>query len=206
MKTYKLTENTLRERIRLYYVENLQLSKEDLRIKDRLEAAHALILDEFETDKNAVAFMMKRFSISQAQAYNDITMAKNIFGDVRSSNKSGIRYMVTQWATECIKKAVSIHDLDAMAKFMDVIIKANSLDKDDADIPDMSKIQPPVQLLSVNFSFINSPWFKLIDDAAQKAILQQYDEFMTHVKISPMAEYTDIWKIDESVRPKKKHK
>ena len=206
MNTYRLQENTLSERIRLYYIENLELSKEDLRIKERLEAAHALILEKFETDKNAVAILMKRFGISQSQAYNDLVMAKNIFGDVRSSNRSYMRYVVTQWAIECIGKAVRIHDLDAMARFMDTIIKANRLDKVDMEMPDMSKIQPPVQLLSVNFSFINSPMFKLTDEAMQKAMLKQYDEFMLHVEISPMAEYKDIWKIEDSARPKKKQK
>ena len=87
-----------------------------------------------------------------------------------------------------------------MEKSIEKITRANNLDKEDMDLPDASKIQPPVQLLQVNFNFINSPMFKLIDSATQKAMLEQYDLFMEQVKLSPMAQYTDVWQIDDSVR------
>jgi hypothetical protein len=96
------------------------------------------------------------------------------------------------------------NDPKTMASALDLLIKANNLDKHDLDIPDASKIQPPVQLLSVNFSFINSPMFQLIDETAQKAMLKQYDEFMLQVKISPMADYLDVWTINDSARTNKK--
>jgi hypothetical protein len=92
-------------------------------------------------------------------------------------------------------------NLKSMEKAVERITRANNLDKEDQDIPDASKIQPPVQLLQVNFNFINSPMFKLVDETTQKAMLEQYDLFMQQVKLSPMADYTDVWKIDESVRP-----
>ncbi|MDP1622140.1 MAG: hypothetical protein Q8M08_07345 [Bacteroidales bacterium] len=206
MNTYKLQENTLLERIRLHYLEDYEISKADADILARWEAAHALVLDSSDTDQNIVKILMKRFDISNVCAYNDIRNSKNFFGDVRSSNKQGIRYIVTQWAIDLFRMAKHAKDLIGMAKAMERITKANNLDIDDMNIPDVTKIQPPVQLLSLNFDFINSPRFKLIDDAAQKALLQLYEEFMAQVMISPLAEYADVWKINDSVRPDKKRR
>jgi hypothetical protein len=206
MNTYKLQESTLIERIRLHYLEDYDISKSDADILARWEAAHALVLESSDTDQNIVKIMMKRFNISNVCAYNDIRNSKNFFGDVRSSNKQGIRYIVTQWAIDLFRMAKQAKDFFGMVKALERITKANNLENDDQNIPDASKIQPPVQLLTMNFDFINSPRFKLIDDAAQKALLQLYDEFMAQVMITPLAEYADVWKINDSVRPEKKRR
>lgn len=200
MTTFKLESSTAQDRIRLHFIEGTALNAEDSRIKDRLETAHSLMLDDFETDKNSAAIIMRKFNVTKQQAYRDIFNAKNLFGNVRQANKEGLRYMLTQWSIIIFKMAHQAKDLKAMEKAVEKITRANNLDKEDQDIPDASKIQPPVQLLQVNFNFINSPMFKLIDDATQKAILLQYDLFMEQVKLSPMADFTDIWKIDENVR------
>lgn len=80
------------------------------------------------------------------------------------------------------------------------------LEEREISYADAAKIQPPVQLLTMNIDYINSPRFKLIDDTAQKARLQLYDEFNAQVIISPLAEYADVWKINDSVRPDKKRR
>ncbi len=196
----KLESSTVTDRIRLHYIEGRPLNEEDERIRLRLDAAHSLKLADFESDKNAAAILMRKFGISQTQAYRDLLNAKNIFGNVQQATKEAIRVMITEWATIAMKMAHQAKDLKNMNKAMENIIRANNLDKDDVDIPDASKIQPPVQLLQVNFNFIDSPMFKLIDKTTQKAILLQYDLFMEQVKLSPMADFTDMWKIDESVR------
>jgi hypothetical protein len=206
MNTYKLQESTLIERIRLHYLEDYDISKADAAILARWEAAHALVLESSETDQNIVKIMMRRFNISNVCAYNDIRNSKNFFGDVRSSNKQGIRYIVTQWAIDLFRMAKQSKDFFGMVKALERITKANNLDNDDQNIPDATKIQPPVQLLTMKFDIINSPRFKLIDDAAQKALLQLYDEFMAQVIITPLAEYADVWKINDSARPEKKRR
>ena len=192
------------ERIRLHYRENYELSETDKQTMARWETAHALILSATETDRNMVNTLMKRFDISMRTAYNDIKNALILFGDLRASSKEAMRYLVTQWSLELYVMGKQTKNLNVMEKALERLTKANNLDKEDQDIPDASKIQPPVQLLSVNFNFINSPRFKLIDESAQLSILKLYDEFMLQVQSSPLAEYTDVFKIDDSVRPKKK--
>ncbi len=206
MSTYQLSASTVFDRIRQHYAENLELPSDDIEVLDRLKAAHSLLLNESENDANIVKTMMKRFSISERTAYYDLRTAKNVFGDVRSASREAMRYIVTQWATDIYRMAKQSKNLKAMEKALEKIIKANNLDKDDLDMPDASKIQPPVQLLSINFNLINSPRFKLIDEAAQDALIKLYDEVMAKIVITPLGEYADLFAIDDSVRPKKKLK
>ena len=200
MKALELKTSTAEERIRLHFLGKIELNAEDTLIKDRMETAHSMMLDNFESDKNIVSYLMTRFGISKTAAYRDLFNAKNLFGDIRRHNKEHLRYLVTEWAILVFKMSHETKDLKSMEKSIEKITRANNLDKEDMDLPDASKIQPPVQLLQVNFNFINSPMFKLIDSATQKAMLEQYDLFMEQVKLSPMAQYTDVWQIDDSVR------
>jgi len=200
MNTYQLPENTLMERIRAYYTEGREISAKDMKIKERWEAAHALILSDSENDLAIARILSTRFGITLEWAHNDIKNAINLFGNVRQTTKEGMRYLVSQWCIDLHRMAKATKNLKAMEKAIERFTKANNLDKEDQDMPDPSKIQPPVQLLSINFNFINSPMFKLIDEKAQKALLQLYDEFMAQVELSPLAEYTDLFKIDDSVR------
>ena len=202
MNTYKLEENTLMERIRFHYLENYEISPADERILHRWETAHALLLDHHETNRNVVKTLMKRFGISSKCAYEDIHNSNILFGNTRLSNKDAYRYLITQWATDMYRKANKINDFRAMNKALERITKVLNLDKEDPDIPDPTKIQPPVQLLSVNFTFIDSPRFKLIDEKAQKAMLFLYDEFMEQAKLSQLADYLDVFTL--KTYPKKK--
>jgi hypothetical protein len=204
MNVYKLAENTLMERIRLHYLEEYEISEADKKILARWVTAHALLLDGNERDSNVVKILIKRFGISSVCAYNDVRNSKNLFGDVGNASKELMRYLVTQWAIDLFRMAKLSKNLDAMARAIERITMANNLDKQDQDIPDASKIQPPVQLLSINFTFINTPEFKLIDAATQKALLQLYDEVMAQIVITPLGVYSDMFAISESARPKKK--
>ena len=128
-------------------------------------------------------------------------MSKRIFGHISKADKDELRHLVTEWSIELFKMSQKSKNLKGMEKAVERITKANNLDKDDMDLPDASKIQPPVQLLSVNFNFINSPMFKKVDQAMQVALLKLYDEFMEQVVLTPLADYTDLWEIDNSARP-----
>ena len=201
MNTYQIPASTLTERLRLHYIEGREVAPEDKEVMIRWEAAHAIILGDSQNDRNAVTILMKRFGISESTAYRDIRLSKNLFGDVRASTRDSLRYMVTQWAVDLYHMAKEIKDLKGMERALERLTKANNLDKDDMDLPDASKIQPPVQLLSINFNLINSPRFKLIDEAAQKALLELYDQVMQQIVITPLGEYANLFTIDDSNRP-----
>lgn len=188
---WKLPENTLFERIKQHYLTGYKIQGEDEKIRLRWEAAFAIILDK-TTDSEAARIHSRQAKISIRQAYIDIANAKNLFGDVRNSKKEAMRYLVTQWAVELFKKAEKAEDYYAAAKALEKIIKANNLDKEDQDLPDPSKIQPPVQLLSINFNFINTPWFKKIDPKAQEGLMDLHARFMKMIEDSPLKEYLNL--------------
>lgn len=192
MNVWKLENNTLMERIKQHYLTGYEISAFDDSIRVRWEAAFASIMEK-DTDFESATMLAKRFGISIRQAYIDISNAKSLFGDIRKSSKEALRYMVTDWAVALLKKAEKAEDYYAAAKALEKIIKANNLDKEDQDLPDPSKIQPPVQLLSINFNFINSPWFKKIDPKAQEGLMELHDKFMKMIENSPMREYLNMF-------------
>ena len=115
-------------------------------------------------------FLMKQYGICESQAYRDIRNSRRLFGDVRTYTKEAMRYHVTQWAIELLKLAKIKKDLRGMEKALERITKAYNLDKEDLDLPDPARFQPPIQLLTINYNFINSPSFKMIDAKAQEKL------------------------------------
>ncbi len=177
-----ISETTF-DRISLYYrSENTKLSPEDEAIRVRWSACFMQLNDEINSDRDVVLFLVKQFGISEGQGYRDIRNSRRLFGDVRTYTKEAMRYHVTQWAIELFKLARMKKDFRGMEKALERITKAYNLDKEDLDLPDPARFQPPVQLLTINYNFINSPSFKMIDVKAQKKLLE------LHHRIEAMAD------------------
>ena len=186
------SEKTL-ERITQYYMtDNIKLSRHDNHIRVRWETAYSMLIHQNGVELDVVRMLMKFYSISKMQAYRDVYNCTRCFGLIGGMDRQFIRHMVTQWAMESLQQAELINDFDAMDGFLNIIIKANNLDKEDVDIPDPSKIQPPVQLLSVDYTFLKSEYFKLIDPKAQKALLNLHKQVVGLIDASPIAEYKEI--------------
>jgi len=127
-----------------------------------------MLINQNGIEREVVKMLMKVHGISEVQAYRDVHNCTRCFGPVRGMDRQALRNMVTQWAIESYRKAAVKNDFKAMDKFLERITKANNLDKEDMDLPDPLKIQPPVQLLSINYNFLNTEYFKLIDPKARK--------------------------------------
>ena len=186
------SEKTL-ERITHYYMDgDTKLSRQDNHIRVRWETAYSMLINQNGVELDVVRMLMKFYSISKMQAYRDVYNCTRCFGLVGGMDRQFIRHMVTQWAMESLQQAELMNDFDAIDRFLNIIIKANNLDKEDIDIPDPSKIQPPVQLLSIDYSFLKSEYFKLIDPKAQKALLNLHEQVVALIDASPIAHYKDI--------------
>jgi hypothetical protein len=193
-----ISETTL-ERIRLYYLKgNVELSEHDQQLRERWEAAHSMLINQNSIVREVVKMLMKVYNISDVQAYRDVYNCTRCFGPVGGMDRQALRNMVTQWAIEDYRKARVKNDFRAMDKFLERITKANNLDKEDMELPDPSKIQPPVQLLSINYNFLNSEFFKLIDPKAQKALLALNEKVMALIDASPIADYKNILLADDT--------
>ena len=186
------SEKTL-ERITQYYMsDKTKLSRQDNHIRVRWETAYSMLINQNGVELDVVRMLMKFYSISKMQAYRDVYNCTRCFGLVGGMDRQFIRHMVTQWAMESLQQAELMNDFDAIDRFLNIIIKANNLDKEDIDIPDPSKIQPPVQLLSIDYSFLKSEYFKLIDPKAQKALLNLHKQVVALIDASPIADYKEI--------------
>jgi len=186
------SEKTL-ERITQYYMsDKTKLSRRDNHIRVRWETAYSMLINQNGVELDVVRMLMKFYSISKMQAYRDVYNCTRCFGLVGGMDRQFIRHMVTQWAMESLQQAELMNDFDAIDRFLNIIIKANNLDKEDIDIPDPSKIQPPVQLLSIDYSFLKSEYFKLIDPKAQKALLNLHEQVVALIDASPIAHYKEI--------------
>ena len=194
-----LTSDTILERIKVYYLSgNIKLSEHDEKVRGRWAAAYSMLNNQRGVSREVVTMLMKTHDISEAQAYRDVYNCTRCFGPVRGMDRQAIRNMVTEWAIEDYRKASVMNDFRAKDKALDKIIKANYLDKEDTDQPDPSKIQPPVQLLSINYSFLTSEYFKLIDPKAQEALLKLNEKVMALIDASPIAEYKNILLADDT--------
>jgi len=171
-RNYRLQEDTLFERIRYHLLEGRKISEEETHILHRWEAAHCLLVSKNETDANVSKFLMKMYDISNFTAYKDIRNAKMLFGDVNKSSTEGLRYIVSQWCVEMYRMAYIAKDFDAMSNALGKLIKANNLDRQDPNLPDLTKIQPPVQVLSISLDFVNSPYFKMLAPKIQEEVIK----------------------------------
>ena len=194
-----LASDTMLERIKLYYLsDDTKLSDHDEKVRGRWAAAYSMLINQRSVEREVVMMLMKTHEISEAQAYRDILNCTRCFGPVRGIDRQALRNMVTQWAIEYLRKAEVKNDFKALEKFLGMITKANNLDKEDMELPDPSKVQPPVQLLSINYSFLNTEYFKLIDPKAQKALLALNEKVMALIDSSPIADYKDILLADDT--------
>ncbi len=194
-----LTSDTILERIKVYYLsDNVKLSEHDEKVRGRWAAAYSMLNNQRSVTREVVTMLMKTHDISEAQAYRDVYNCTRCFGPVRGMDRQALRNMVTEWSIEYLRKAEVKNDFKALEKFLGMITKANNLDKEDMELPDPSKIQPPVQLLSINYSFLTSEYFKLIDPKAQEALLKLNEKVMALIDSSPIAEYKNILLADDT--------
>ena len=164
-------------------------------LRKRWTAAFTLMLEAgLNSDRQVCKNLMYIFKISEPTAYNDIAASKRLFGDARRAAKDIERYLASENAKELYGKAWNMfmatkkyHWFVAATMQQKIHMKVNGLDKDDPDLPDPSKINPPVQVLQINIDFIRSQFAQFIDPKAKEkinALLEQIDDLVINSRIS----------------------
>jgi len=190
--------DTKLEKIREYFDnDQIKLSKTEDDLRIRLEAAFTLLC-KYHSNEQAKDRLMSQFSYSQAQAYRDLRSAIELFGDVVKTKKEASRYILYELAMKNYQLAASVSDIDQMNRAVANLIKITGVDRDDFDLPDPSKIQPPIQMLSLTFNFINGPYFKQIDKKAQNVLLDLQSKVNAIIEKSPAKEYLDMLTIQDA--------
>jgi len=190
-------EESLKDRIRLFYAGKCKLTEQEEKIRLRLESVFSYILKHHPTDDVAARFDMEFNGVGQRQAFYDVRDCKNIFGDARQASRTANRYLVTHWATNLYRKADIKNDFRGMNYAMKNLIAANQLDKADPDLPDLSKIQPPIQMISLALDFLNSPYFTMLSPHIKERVLQLKAQAEELFKNSDIPEIMEMLMIDE---------
>ena len=187
-----------RDKIRLYYKGELELSDCENEIRLRLESIFTYLIKNKCTDDEAVKFACKTHGISQRQAYYDVRDCKNLFGEVKEVSRTANRYIATQWAIEMYRMAQIKKDFRGMDRALKNFISANQLDKADPDLPDLSKIQPPIQVLSISLDFVSSPYFKMLAPEIQQQVVNLKKKAEDLFNGSPISDVMNMLMLEES--------
>jgi hypothetical protein len=191
-----LALDTTMDRIRAFYApggENIKLTKHEDDTREIWEAAWVNMLNNKDggTKERTVELLKRLYKRSTAQAYRDISNAEILFGDVRKNHKEAIRYIVTEWAKEMFIDAKEKKDMDGMARALREINRANLLYKEDIDLPDPDKIQPPIQVLQINIDFLTSQFSNIIDPKAKAKINRLMEQITAMVEKGKINDYLD---------------
>jgi len=105
------------------------------------------LVDRHRHTKDAISIHMefqrvKGNSISQAVAYNDMSIAKYILGEINLIQKRFERYSNANWQKEVMAQAVEIGDLRAFNGGMANLIKLQELDTPDEIPIDYTQWEP----------------------------------------------------------------
>lgn len=177
------------DKIKAHYInDKVELNNIQQELCKRYEAAFTLLC-EFHSNEQAITKLMSTFSICRSQAYKDIKNAIDLFGDATKASKEGKRYILYEMAMANYNLAISKNDLEQANRAMTNLIKITGIEHDDPDLPDPSKIQPPIQLLQINMEFITSEYSNIIDAKAKEEINLIMDKVKAIIEKSTVKDY-----------------
>lgn len=133
--------NNPSDRIYAWYMsgKDEELSENDQWYHHVFKTAHAAQIQGY-TDSEICKILKKRFEIGERLAYKYIWAAQNLFGNVGESDKTALRYMLTQVLRSCIRQARKDNDTKAVIMAVKELKTIHGLDKSDAYIPDPSML------------------------------------------------------------------
>ena len=147
------------------------------------------------TDRSLVEMLMSQFSISQSQAYRDITNIKVILPNVKAAGKEWIRYIITEELKADIQKCKDkLEEYPDDSNWMknkimaiDKLAKYNKLDQDDGEQLPWDDIIPiPIDPTSDPMVLGVTPL-----ENAEEEIKKLYEKYKGDIEIEDV-DYLDI--------------
>lgn len=195
-----LASESALDKIRDYILGRTDSLPESLQIiQQRLTSAFTLMSDNhFRSDRHVAKELMHTYKICETTAYSDIASSKRIFGDARKSYKDAERYLASENSKELFGKAWSMFLATKQYQWYVASVsqqklhaKVNGLDRDDPDLPDPSKINPPTQILQINIDFITSQFAQHIDPKAKHKLNELLARIEDLIETSRISDYLD---------------
>ena len=100
--------------------------------------------------QDVVLMLHKTYGVTERQAYQDVTDATDLFGDVSKATKEGIRNILYEYAVKAYQLAVNNKDVQGMNNAVKNLIKISGVDKEDADMPDFKRLEPSIYIQAMD--------------------------------------------------------
>ncbi len=135
---------------------------------ERIDVADVLIRNS-NPPKKVAAMLMKRFpDVSRATAFRYIADAKYIYGSISKTDRQYWKEIVIDNILEtrretlqAAKRLIKAGQFKEAAALFKVVAQSDAnlgkytgADRDDTDIPDFSRLQPPTQIISLHPEFL----------------------------------------------------
>ena len=141
--------------------------------------------------KRVAAILMKRFKgTSRASAYRYINDAKYVYGSTSKTDREYWRSIIVENILETRRRAMADGNYKIAAACDANLIKATGVDRDDPEMPDFGKIQPPIQIIQLDPEFLER-FGSMIDPA----ILGPLQKLLNKTKI-PRFQLNDSFEKD----------
>lgn len=167
----------------LYDPGKISLRDEDREILERYKVAWHQLCNG-ETTRSVVEKLQQLYGMSIETHYLDVRNCKIVFGDPKDINKKADAIIAGEIALDLVKKAKDAGEYAASASALGKFITARGLDRDDPDIPDVSKFDghrieislPPEQVALLETLIKTNPVLNISDmmnQIAEDAIMDE---------------------------------
>lgn len=115
--------------------DTIHLSREDLKLKERLQDIYTYWISHVTTSDSYMAkYIQARYSVSRTQAYNDISRVKLLLGNVKIASRAWFQNKVNVLLDEAANaaRAGDFQKAKALNKIADSFIANNRLDTEEA--------------------------------------------------------------------------
>lgn len=167
-------------------------------IRQRWDFAKAQFLAR-KNYQQTVEALMDEFSISVAQARNDIRHMRQTFGPIDDVPKIAKRQLAMQMALEAFDTARDAKDADGMAKATTAYIKAAGLDKEDTEPFDMDRLMKERNYVEIMDPQIRSLLLNLLEQSG--GALDTTVLFQRVRGVKDQEGYTDYEDVPEESNP-----
>lgn len=127
---------------------DVKLSDKETELLERVISMKSLLLTHKRSEK-AIAMFMESQDVSRATAYRVMRLLNQVFGNLLNVSRDVKRAIAEMMIQEDRELAKAEKDSAAMTRSTANYIKLHALDKEDSDLPDMSKFEQHTLLVAV---------------------------------------------------------
>lgn len=126
----------------------VSLSPKEMELLNRVITLKSLLL-KYKRSEKAISVFMETEGVSRATAYRDMGLLNQIFGNLLNVSRDVKRAIAEMMIQEDRKLAKKEKDSAALTRSTANYIKLHALDKEDSDLPDMSKFEQHTLLVAI---------------------------------------------------------